>query len=36
VAEFRGKLQYHASAKDLDMVSGPHLGLERLIQAERS
>lgn len=36
VAEFRGKLHYHASAKDLDMVSDPHLGLERLLQAERS
>jgi hypothetical protein len=35
VAEFRSKLYYHASAKHLDMVSDPHLGLERLIQAER-
>lgn len=36
VAEFRGKLHYHASAKDLDLGASPNPGLERLIQTARS
>lgn len=36
VAEFRGKLHYHASAKELDLGTSPHTGLERLVQAARS
>ncbi len=36
VAEFRGKLHYHASAKELDLGTSPHPGLERLVQAARN
>lgn len=36
VAEFRGKLHYYASAKELDLGSSPHTVLERLVQKSRS
>jgi hypothetical protein len=36
VAEFRGKLHYHASAKELDLGASPNPGLERLINAPKS
>ena len=31
VAEFRGKLHYYASAKELDLGASPHPGLSRLV-----